>query len=156
MFNVGGPEVLVILLVALIALGPAQLPKAARQVGQVMAEIRRVSTGFQKELTNAFEVEERKADARPEKPVSPGGPAEVAARAEIAAEAETEADTEAAEAPSPSETESSESGTGSADAEVDHDGTTRAGTADPGGETVSTTRDPTPGDGAAEGADTAP
>lgn len=73
MFNVGGPEVLVILLVALIALGPAQLPKAARQVGQVMAEIRKVSTGFQRELTNAFELETDKAE-KTEKPQSPGGP----------------------------------------------------------------------------------
>jgi sec-independent protein translocase protein TatB len=71
MFNVGGPEVLVILLVALIALGPAQLPKAARQVGQVMNEIRKVSTGFQRELSNAFDMEEKK-----EKGQSPGGPRE--------------------------------------------------------------------------------
>lgn len=72
MFNVGGGEVLIILVVALIALGPAQLPKAARQVGQVMSEIRRVSTGFQRELTSAFEFEERT-----EKPQSPGGPRSV-------------------------------------------------------------------------------
>jgi len=75
MFNVGGPEVLVILLVALIALGPAQLPKAARQVGQVMAEIRKVSSGFQRELTEAFDME-AKAE-KPEKPQSPGGPQDV-------------------------------------------------------------------------------
>ena len=76
MFNVGGPEVLVILLVALIALGPAQLPKAARQVGQVMAEIRKVSSGFQRELTDAFDLESK--SEKPEKPQSPGGPQDVA------------------------------------------------------------------------------
>jgi sec-independent protein translocase protein TatB len=76
MFNVGGPEVLVILLVALIALGPAQLPKAARQVGQVMAEIRKVSSGFQRELTEAFDMESK--PEKPEKPQSPGGPQDVA------------------------------------------------------------------------------
>lgn len=75
MFNVGGPEVLVILLVALIALGPAQLPKAARQVGQVMAEIRKVSSGFQRELTEAFDMESK--SEKPEKPQSPGGPQDV-------------------------------------------------------------------------------
>ena len=74
MFNVGGPEVLVILLVALIVLGPAQLPKAARQVGQVMNEIRKVSTGFQRELTSAFEAEEQ---VPPDKPQSSGGPQDV-------------------------------------------------------------------------------
>ena len=35
-FNLGGPEVLVILLLALIVLGPQRLPDAARQVGRVM------------------------------------------------------------------------------------------------------------------------
>lgn len=79
MFNVGGPEVLVILLVALIALGPAQLPGAARKVGQVMSEIRKVSTNFQRELTTAFENEEQKAK---EKPVSSGGPTDVSVPAE--------------------------------------------------------------------------
>jgi sec-independent protein translocase protein TatB len=74
MFNVGGPEVLIILLVALIALGPAQLPEAARKVGKAMNEVRRVSTGFQRELTTAFEVEEKKAK---EKPKSAGGPTDV-------------------------------------------------------------------------------
>jgi sec-independent protein translocase protein TatB len=76
MFNVGGPEVLVILLVALIALGPAQLPEAARKVGRAMNEVRKVSTNFQRELTSAFEAEEQKAK---EKPVSAGGPTDVSA-----------------------------------------------------------------------------
>jgi Tat protein translocase TatB subunit len=56
MFNVGGPEVLVILLVALIVLGPQQLPKAVRSVGNVMAELRRMSSGFQDEIRNALDV----------------------------------------------------------------------------------------------------
>ena len=34
-FNVGGPEVLVILLLALIVLGPQRLPDAARQLGKI-------------------------------------------------------------------------------------------------------------------------
>ncbi len=55
MFNVGGPEVLVILLVALIVLGPQQLPKAVRSVGNVMAELRRMSSGFQDEIRNALD-----------------------------------------------------------------------------------------------------
>jgi Tat protein translocase TatB subunit len=67
MFNVGGGEILVILVVALIVLGPAQLPKAARQLGQAMTELRRISSGFQQELTKTLDVE-------PPKPKSPGGP----------------------------------------------------------------------------------
>lgn len=68
MFNVGGPEVLVILLVALVVLGPQQLPKAVRSVGNVMAELRRMSSGFQEEIRNAMdgpiEAEAREQGAR--------------------------------------------------------------------------------------------
>ena len=82
MFNVGGPEVLVILLVALIALGPAQLPEAARKVGRAMNQVRSVSSNFQREITSAFEVEEQKAKEKAkEKPVSAGGPTDVSASA---------------------------------------------------------------------------
>jgi Tat protein translocase TatB subunit len=72
MFNVGGPEILVILIVALIVLGPTQLPKAARQVGNVMTELRRISSGFQRELTSALDA----AETETTKPISPGGPEE--------------------------------------------------------------------------------
>jgi len=55
MFNLGAGEVLVILLVALIVLGPTRLPEAARTVGRVMGELRRMSTGFQNEMRDAFQ-----------------------------------------------------------------------------------------------------
>jgi len=55
MFNVGAGEVLVILLIALIVLGPDKLPDAARKVGNVMGELRRMSQGFQNEMRSAFD-----------------------------------------------------------------------------------------------------
>ena len=55
MFNVGGGELLVILLVALIVLGPTKLPEAARQFGRAMNEIRKLSTGFQREMRQALD-----------------------------------------------------------------------------------------------------
>lgn len=64
MFNVGGGEFLVILLVALIVLGPQRLPGAVRQAGQFMGELRKMSSGFQRELKSAFdeaEAADRKA-----------------------------------------------------------------------------------------------
>ena len=54
MFNVGGPELIVILLVALLVLGPTKLPDAARQMGKAMNEFRRMSTGFRAELRDAL------------------------------------------------------------------------------------------------------
>jgi Tat protein translocase TatB subunit len=53
--SLGAPEILVILVVALIVLGPSRLPEAARQVGKAMAEFRRVTAGFQAEVRDAFQ-----------------------------------------------------------------------------------------------------
>jgi sec-independent protein translocase protein TatB len=55
MFNVGSGELLVILLVALLVLGPQRLPDAARQAGKVLADLRRMSSGFQAEIRQALE-----------------------------------------------------------------------------------------------------
>ena len=54
MFNVGGPELLVIFVVALIVLGPQKLPEAAKQLGKAMQEFRRMSSGFKSELRDAL------------------------------------------------------------------------------------------------------
>ena len=55
MGNLGGMEVLVIFLVALIVLGPTKLPEAARQVGKAVNELRRISGGFQREMREALQ-----------------------------------------------------------------------------------------------------
>jgi Tat protein translocase TatB subunit len=52
--NVGLPELLVVLVVALIVLGPTRLPEAARQLGKAMAELRRMNAGLQAEVRDAF------------------------------------------------------------------------------------------------------
>lgn len=53
MLNIGGPELLIILLVALVVLGPDRLPGAARQVGQTVNQLRSMAQGFQSELEQA-------------------------------------------------------------------------------------------------------
>ena len=55
MGNLGGGEILVILLLALIVLGPERLPTVARQIGKVMGDVRRVSSGFQAEVRAAID-----------------------------------------------------------------------------------------------------
>jgi sec-independent protein translocase protein TatB len=54
-FNVTGGELVIILLVALIVLGPDKLPDAIRKVGRVYGELRRMSTGFQSEIRDALD-----------------------------------------------------------------------------------------------------
>ncbi len=55
MFNIGSAELLVILLVALLVLGPTKLPTAVRDAGKWMGELRRLSSGFQSEVRRALE-----------------------------------------------------------------------------------------------------
>lgn len=53
MLNIGGPELLIILLVALVFLGPQRLPDVARQLGQTMSTLRSLASGFQAEIDAA-------------------------------------------------------------------------------------------------------
>jgi sec-independent protein translocase protein TatB len=55
MFNIGGGELIVIMLIALIVLGPQRLPDAARQIGKTMGDLRRLSQGFQNEMKSALD-----------------------------------------------------------------------------------------------------
>ena len=52
--NIGAGELLLIAVVALVVLGPNKLPEAARQAGRAMAELRKLSTGFQREMSEAM------------------------------------------------------------------------------------------------------
>ena len=63
MGNLGWAEIAVIVVVALVVLGPEKLPGAARQVANVIRQIRKISTGFQQELQNALD-EPIEAEAR--------------------------------------------------------------------------------------------
>lgn len=55
MFNVGSGEMLVIFLLALLVLGPERLPKAMGQVGRAVAQMRKLSSGFQDEIRRAMD-----------------------------------------------------------------------------------------------------
>ena len=52
--TIGPAEILVVMVVALIVLGPTRLPDAARSVGRAVSEFRRVTSGFQAEVRDAF------------------------------------------------------------------------------------------------------
>ena len=109
MFNIGGAELLVILLVALLVLGPNKLPQAARQVGHFLGEFRRIADGFQAELKSAMDdpvaMDPKKKPAGT-KPTSPGGPTDQVIDADSAEKGGDEASDEATtvDAPDPSGT----------------------------------------------------
>ncbi|MDJ0771458.1 MAG: twin-arginine translocase TatA/TatE family subunit [Ilumatobacter sp.] len=50
MFNLQGGEIIIILLLALVVLGPEKLPDAMRKAGQFYAELKKMSSGFQQEF----------------------------------------------------------------------------------------------------------
>jgi len=70
-FNVGTPELLLILLVGLIVLGPTKLPEAARQVGKAMAKLRRIGAGFQAEMRDALQEPVKEPPVEPAEPDTP-------------------------------------------------------------------------------------
>lgn len=54
-FNFSGSEIVFLLLLALIILGPEKLPEAVRKFGSTYAELKKMSTGFQSELKQALD-----------------------------------------------------------------------------------------------------
>jgi Tat protein translocase TatB subunit len=78
MFGIGLPELLVILAVALIVLGPKRIPEAARSLGRGLAEFRRATSGIAEEFQSAqasLEDEYRKVDTAAKRTTTPGGTA---------------------------------------------------------------------------------
>ncbi len=65
MFGIGMPEMVVIIVIALVVLGPKRLPEVARALGKGLAEFRKVTGDVNRELEaarNMIEAEAREHD----------------------------------------------------------------------------------------------
>jgi sec-independent protein translocase protein TatB len=54
-FNFQGSELIIILLLALVVLGPEKLPEAMRRMGRFYGDLKKMSTGFQEEFRAAID-----------------------------------------------------------------------------------------------------
>jgi sec-independent protein translocase protein TatB len=65
-FNLQGSEIIVILLLALVILGPEKLPDAVRKFAQTYGELKKMGNGFQSELKSVLDepMREMKETAR--------------------------------------------------------------------------------------------
>jgi Tat protein translocase TatB subunit len=76
MFNIGPEELLLILVLALIFLGPKKLPDMARQIGKGLREFRNISSNARQELMDTVNEVSSTFDEAPSENGSPNGKVE--------------------------------------------------------------------------------
>jgi Tat protein translocase TatB subunit len=79
MFGIGTGELLLLLVIALIVLGPERMPKLARDLGRALAEFRKTSDELRSEFLNADKYLDAATTAAPPEPpaiVAPQNPPE--------------------------------------------------------------------------------
>lgn len=103
MFNLGTPELIVILVVALIILGPKRLPELAKSLGRGLREFRKATEDIKDSLEKDLRPDARRPPTEPKPPGAPGPSASPNLIADESAEKPPPADAgpdQPAEAPS--------------------------------------------------------
>ena len=68
--TLGGPELFLIMVVALIVFGPRKLPEIGKSLGRMMNEFKKASSEFRQTLEDEVEADKRRETARIEAPVT--------------------------------------------------------------------------------------
>jgi sec-independent protein translocase protein TatA len=74
--TLGGPEVILILVVALIVFGPRRLPEIGKSMGKMLAEFRKASNDFKRTIEDELEAEKSR-ESQPAQVPAPETPAAV-------------------------------------------------------------------------------
>jgi Tat protein translocase TatB subunit len=82
--TLGGPELFLILIVALIVFGPRKLPEMGKSLGKMMAEFRKASNEFQRTIEEEVEADRVKS-VTPSPQIAPPPAAEPAPSPEAVA-----------------------------------------------------------------------
>ena len=69
--NIGMPELLIILTIALIIFGPRKLPELGRSLGKSLGEFKRASNELRNTLDEEIRLEEQRGTQRPAEPAAP-------------------------------------------------------------------------------------
>jgi sec-independent protein translocase protein TatA len=79
MFGIGMPELMIIMALALVVIGPQKLPELARSIGKGLAELRRATDDLQRDMTT-----QAATPPKPDLPEAsvPGAAAQSATRAD--------------------------------------------------------------------------
>jgi TatA/E family protein of Tat protein translocase len=80
--SIGMPELIIIMVIALIIFGPRKLPELGKSLGRSINEFKRASSDLQNTLEQEIRLEEQKetqtkTQARAETPTDPGTPGPV-------------------------------------------------------------------------------
>ena len=95
--TLGGPEVILILVVALIVFGPRRLPEIGKSMGKMLAEFRKASNDFKRTIEDELEAEK----SRESQPAQVPAPETPAAVTDVTATDVTATDVTAAPVPEP-------------------------------------------------------
>ena len=74
MFGIGMPELIIIMVIALVVIGPQKLPELARSLGKGMSEFKSAAEGFKQTMEDSTRVADSKEptakEAAPAEPVA--------------------------------------------------------------------------------------